>query len=192
MNIFAIFFYINVFLYLFNPGNRQEITLPDTNGFAVKKQEKKEEIKWMTLTEAETKSNLQKKDILIDLYTDWCGWCKVMDKNTYSNTNVIHYIQEKFYPVKLNAETRETLTWQGKPFHYNDKYRVHDYAIFLTGGQLSYPTTIILPADGSRPQLIPGYLKTPDMELILRYFGEGYYGKTPFEDYRKNFSQTWK
>ena len=153
---------------------------------------KNEKLKWLTLAEAEAKITSQKKAILIDLYTDWCGWCKVMDKNTYTNANVVQYIHDNFYPVKLNAETREVLNWRGKEFKYNDNYRVHDYAILLTGGQLSYPSTVILPADGSAPQVIPGYLKTPDMELILKYFGEGHYGKTPFETYRRDFTQTWK
>ena len=153
---------------------------------------KNEKLEWLTLAEAETKMASQKKDILIDLYTDWCGWCKVMDKNTYTNPAVVQYIHDKFYPVKLNAETKEVLIWRGKQFKYNDRYRVHDYAVLLTGGQLSYPSTVILPADGSAPQVIPGYLKPPDMELILKYFGERHYGKTPFETYRKDFIQTWK
>lgn len=151
-----------------------------------------EKLQWLTLSEAETRLAGEKKDIIIDLYTDWCGWCKVMDKNTYSNQNVIQYLHEKFYPVKLNAETKDVVAWRGQQFKYNERYRVNDYAIHLTGGQLSYPSTIILPADGSAPQVIPGYLKPADMELILKYFGEGHFGKTPFETYRKNFVQTWK
>ncbi|HRP31474.1 MAG TPA: thioredoxin family protein [Agriterribacter sp.] len=151
-----------------------------------------EKLQWLTLSEAETRLAVQKKAVIIDLYTDWCGWCKVMDKNTYSNQNVIQYLQQNFYPVKLNAETKEVVAWRGQQFRYNERYRVNDYAIHLTGGQLSYPSTVILPADGSAPQVIPGYLKPADMELILKYFGEGYFGKTPFETYRKNFVQTWK
>ncbi|HEX5024570.1 MAG TPA: DUF255 domain-containing protein [Agriterribacter sp.] len=153
---------------------------------------KHEKLQWLTLAEAEAKNAAQKKAIIIDLYTDWCGWCKVMDKNTYTNNDVIQYIQNNFYPVKINAETREPLDWRGKQYQYNTNYKVHDYAIMLTGGQLSYPSTVILPADGSAPQVIPGYLKTDDMELILKYFGEGHYGKTPFEAYRKAFTGTWK
>jgi thioredoxin-related protein len=167
------------------PPNDTTIIAPITPG-------KNEKLEWLTLAEAEAKTAVLKKDIIIDLYTDWCGWCKVMDRNTYTNPDVIRYIHDKFYPVKINAETREVLSWRGKQFKYNDAYRVHDYAILLTGGQLSYPSTIILPADGSPPQLIPGYLKTPEMELILKYFGEGHYGNTPFEEYRKSFTPIWK
>lgn len=154
--------------------------------------DKTEKLQWLTLDEAEAEMALQKKDIIIDLYTDWCGWCKVMDKNTYTHKQVIDYVQHNFYPVKINAETRDMITWRGRQFKYNDAYRVNDFAILLTGGRLSYPSTVIIPADGSTPQAVPGYLKPADMELILKYFGEGHFGKTPFQDYQKNFKQTWK
>src|SRR3982751_2067581 len=73
-----------------------------------------EKLKWMTLEEVAAGLKGQKRPILIDLYTDWCGWCKVMDKKTYTNPKVIAYLQEHFYPVKLNAETKETLSWNEK------------------------------------------------------------------------------
>jgi thioredoxin-related protein len=151
-----------------------------------------EKLQWMTLSEAATKLKVEKKPILIDLYTNWCGWCKVMDKNTYTNPMVIKYIKDNFYPVKLDAETKETLSWKGKQFVYNADYKVNEYAVEITGGQLSFPTTVILPVDGSAPQAIPGYLKIPDMELILKYFGEGHFGKTPFTEYRQKFTAVWK
>lgn len=152
----------------------------------------KESLKWLSLEEAEAAMKIKKKAVLIDLYTDWCGWCKVMDKKTYTNPEVIKYIEENFYPVKIDAETKKSLTWKDKTYSYDQKYRVNTFALYLTNGQLSFPTTIVLPADDAAPQIIPGYLKVPEMELVLRYFGDNHFGKTPFESYRNSFSASWK
>ena len=73
-----------------------------------------EKLQWMTLEDVTTNLKKEKRPILIDLYTDWCGWCKVMDKKTYSNKNVSSYVQQKFYPVKFDAEGRKNITWNGK------------------------------------------------------------------------------
>jgi thioredoxin-related protein len=150
-----------------------------------------EEVQWMSLSQAESAIQKEKKPILVDLYTDWCGWCKVMDKKTYANKNVAKYVHDKFYPVKINAESRDVINFNGRTYQFNSQYKANDFAIYLTQGRLEFPTTIILPADGSSPQAIPGFLEPKDFELIAKYFGEGEYGKTPFEKYRQNFKASW-
>ncbi|MEO5593131.1 MAG: thioredoxin family protein [Chitinophagaceae bacterium] len=152
---------------------------------------KAEKLKWMTLKEAQEAMQKEKRPILIDLYTDWCGWCKVMDKKTYTNPKVIAYLQQNFYPVKLNAETRDAVSWNDKTYNFNSANRTNDFAVFLTYGRLSYPTTVIIPMDNSGPQPVPGYLEPKDLELIVRYFGDGKYGKQPFEEYQKAFKSEW-
>ena len=152
----------------------------------------REKIEWLSLAEAQARQTARRKPILIDLYTNWCGWCKVMDKKTYARPELARYITENFYPVKIDAESRELMTWQGRQFTYNANARIHNLAIFLTRGQLSFPQTIfIMPSDGE-PQAIPGYLEVKDMELLLKYFGEGHYGKLAFSDFQKKFSPSWK
>jgi thioredoxin-related protein len=148
-------------------------------------------MRWISLGEAEKAVKESPKPVLIDLYTDWCGWCKVMDKRTYRNEKVANYLNEKFYSVKLNAESKSPVAWQGKEYAFNSQYKTNDIALYLTSGQLSYPTTVIIPAPGADPQPIPGYLAPNELELIVKYFGEGAYKTQSFPDYQKKFKGTW-
>ena len=149
-----------------------------------------EKMKWLSVDEAAAGLQKEKRPVLIDLYTDWCGWCKVMDKKTYGNKDVAAYVQQKFYPVKFDAEGRKAITWAGKTFNFNASQKAHDFAIYLTNGQLSFPTTVFIPVNGE-PQAIPGYLSPSEFELLVKYFGEGKYGKVPFDEYQKSFKASW-
>jgi len=160
--------------------------------FGHKPTETVEKTKWMTLREASDSLKKEKRPILVDLYTDWCGWCKVMDKKTYSHKQVSQYLGQKFYAVKIDAESRQAIEWNGKSYLFNAQYKTNEFALYLTQGQLSYPTTVIIPVDGTAPQAIPGYLEPKDFEMIVKYFGEGHYGKTPFPQYQRSFKSSWK
>jgi thioredoxin-related protein len=148
------------------------------------------ELNWMSIEEAAGKLKQEQRPVLIDLYTTWCGWCKQMDKKTYSNKQVSQYLREKFYPVKVDAETHAAIQWNGKTYQFNANYRAHEFALYLAHGQLEFPTTIIIPP-GGEPQAIPGYMEPKELELLVKYFGEGKYGKMSFDEYQKSFKATW-
>ena len=147
-------------------------------------------ISWMTIGEAAAKLQQEKKPVLIDLYTTWCGWCKQMDRRTYSNKHVAEYLSDKFYTVKLDAETHDVLNWGGRTYSFDPQYRCNMLAVYLSHGRLEFPTTVII-APGYEPQAIPGYMEPKDLEMLVKYFGDGAYRTQGFDEYQKTFHRTW-
>jgi thioredoxin-related protein len=146
---------------------------------------------WMMMNELKDKMKSDSKPILIDLYTNWCYWCKVMDKKTYTNSKVVSYINDHFYPVKLDAETKESIQWNNKAYNFNDNYKVNDFTMYVTAGQPGFPTTVIFTDEQSEPVSIQGYLAPKEIEPILKYFGEGAYKKQSYTEFKTGFKSKW-
>lgn len=161
------------------------------SAFGNEKPAGKEKIQWLTLEEVSAKMKDNPKPIIIDLYAKWCYWCKVMDKKTYNHDKVVNYINEKFYPVKLDAETRETLQWDNKDFSFNQSLNMNQFSVYVTNGQLSFPTTVIYTSIQEAPATIPGFMSPDEIEPILKYFGENHYQKEGFQEFLKNFKKDW-
>jgi thioredoxin-related protein len=94
-----------------------------------------ESIQWMKFEEAIAANAKNPKMILVDVYTDWCGWCKKMDKDTFTDPRVIAHFQKNFYAVKLNAEdTNRKFPFMGKTFSEAEmaaSMRVNSYPNFV-------------------------------------------------------------
>ena len=151
----------------------------------------KEKIQWLTMAEMQAAYSKNPKPILVDVYTSWCGWCKVMDKQTYSNDKVAAYINEKYYAVKFDAESKDSVEWNGKKYGYNERYKVNDVAMYLLFGELSYPSTVFLPTLDARPAPLAGYLKPKELESPLKFFGDGVYKTKNFPEFIKAFKGGW-
>ena len=122
-----------------------------------------EKIKWVSFTQAAELCKTKPKKIFIDVYTDWCGWCKVMDKNTFTNPVIIKYMNEKFYAVKLNAEMKDTVIFNGIPFvnpnAEGGRGSAHQLAVSLLQNKMSYPTSVFLDEEFKMNMVapVPGY-----------------------------------
>ena len=105
-----------------------------------------ETVKWYTLKEAEELNKKEPRIFFIDVYTDWCGWCKEMDRVSFSHPVIAEYLNAHFYPVKLNAETRDTILFGGHVFinKGTGQRPSHDLAISLLNGKMSYPSVVYL------------------------------------------------
>ena len=126
-------------------------------------------IKWYDIETAIQLYQKNPKPLMIDVYTDWCGWCKYMMKTTFANKNLSSYINTYFYPVRFNAETKDTVFFQGK--QYINRGKTHDLALFLLNNRPAYPTLVFFDRNFKK-YVIPGYKKIKDLEPILVYFHE--------------------
>lgn len=148
-------------------------------------------IKWMTWEQMEQAQKKEKRKVVVDIYTDWCGWCKRMDATTFQDPDVIATINKSYYAVKFNAEYKEDIIFKDKIYQFvsqgNRGY--HELAAFIAQGRLSYPTFVFIDEALNTIQALPGYREAPIFEMISQYFSGNFYKTTPFQKYQDNYQK---
>ena len=156
-----------------------------------------QQINWISINELEDVLKTNEKNIIIDIYTNWCGPCKLMEKNTFQNKYISKFINENYHAVKFNAEGNETVTFTEKVFQnpnfdvkrVNTRNATHEFTRFL--GVSAYPTTIFLDKDMSLITPVRGYLIPKQLEIYLELFKNDQYKKITsqldFDNFIKRF-----
>lgn len=146
-------------------------------------------VQWLTMEEAYAKSKTEPRKFFIDVYTNWCGWCKKMDAVTFENPVIANYLNEKYYPVKFNAETGDSIFFNGKTYAFipSGNRGYHELAEELMQGKMSYPTVVFLDERLNSIQAIPGFREAEELDRILKYFGENYYRTTEYGVFQSNY-----
>jgi len=144
-----------------------------------------ETIQWMTWDEAIEANKENPKKIFVDMYTDWCGWCKKMDATTFKEKEVVKFMNEHFYAVKFNAEQKEDVIFDDHTFKFvaSGRRGYHELAAALLDGRLSYPSFVYLDEEHRRITISPGFKQSSQMITELKFIGEDHYKTTDFQSF---------
>jgi thioredoxin-related protein len=155
-------------------------------------QEDKPKIDWITWQEAEKRMADEPRKVLVDVYTKWCGPCKMMNKTTFQDPTVVEYVNKYYYAIKFDAEGPETVEFKGSVFK-NEGYdpnktgrnSTHDLtrAIAPVNGRIAYPTIVYMNEDFQIVTPVQGFQKTPQIMPILSFIAEEAYKNQTFQEY---------
>lgn len=156
-----------------------------------------QEINWMSMNEALAAQKKSPKKIFMDAYTTWCGPCKMLDRNTFSDKNVIKYINENYYAVKFNAEGTEEITY--KDFTYtNPNYRPERKGrnaqhLFAHALKIqAYPNLVFFKENGDVIQALPGYKTPKELEIFLKMIATDDYLEVTTADAWQKYQNSFK
>jgi len=147
-------------------NGRKEASVP----VAAPKNTNGEKLAWNKMEDLEQLAKNSNKKVLIDMYTSWCGWCKVMDRQTFSDPEVMAYLNENFHVVKFNAEQRNPITYRGKTYNWVQGGRrgVNELAKEMLNGRLGYPSLVYLDQNLNPIAVSPGFKKPQQLLTELR------------------------
>lgn len=150
-----------------------------------------QEVNWIPIEKAYKLSKANPKPILIDVYTDWCGWCKRMDKDTYAKKDIANFINENYYAVKFDAEQKDSVHIMDHTFKFiaQGKRGYHELAAALLNGKMSYPATVFMTGKFEMITVVPGYQSEQQFDVILNFIKGKHYATTPFEDFSASYTK---
>ena len=148
-------------------------------------------INWLSWDEAQARNKKEPRKFIVDVYTQWCGWCKKMDRETFEQAEIVKYINSNFYAIKFDAETKTPINFKDKTYEYikSGASGYHQLAYEIMFGKLSYPTIVFLDEKLNVLQPLPGYKDPTSLDKIMKFFAEDYYQNTPWKKYEEMYQQ---
>jgi thioredoxin-related protein len=146
-------------------------------------------IRWMSWEEALSKHEKAPRKLFIDVYTEWCGWCKKMEASTFGQDHVAKYINQNYYAIRFDAEDKSPIEFKNNTYNFVKTFRggYHELAAFLLQGKLSYPSLVFLDEDLNLIQTIQGFQDTENFDMIIHYFAGDHYKTTPWRKFTKSY-----
>ncbi len=151
-----------------------------------------QEINWLKIQDLEAAQKQAHRKVLIDIYTDWCGWCKRLDATTFKDPKIVDYLNKNYYCVKLNGEDKNTITYRGVEFKFVPTGRrgYHQLSSGFQKGRHSYPTLTILDENLDILQIFRGYKKAEDLLPILVFLSEEIYKEKEWDTFITEFKNS--
>ena len=137
----------------------------------------KAELPWKAFTDGFSEAKKTEMKVMVDVYTNWCGWCKRLDADVYSNPDVVAYMKEHYVSVKLNAESAAEVRYK------DTTYTQVKFAQAL--GVTGYPTIAFFDSNGNLITKLGGYVAADRFLPIVKFIGEDYYKKMSWDEYAK-------
>jgi len=147
------------------------------------------QITWMSWDEAVAANKKEPKKLLIDVYTEWCGWCKKMDKTVFTDPAIEAYVRQNFYAVKFDAEQKATIEYDGHEFKFDanaGRRGAHALAIALLDRRMSYPSIVYLDENRDRISISPGFKPADKFIHELNFIQGGHYRTKTYQEYLKS------
>ena len=158
-------------------------------------------IKWLSLEEAQAAAKKSPRPLFVDVYTSWCGPCKMLDARTFGDARVADYVNKHYYPVKFNAESGEPVNFKGQKFENPDfdparvggRNGTHQLTMAIANvqGRIAYPTIVYMDSELNVLAPVQGLMDAPQIEPILHYFGEGHYKTKEYQAFLNEFKGKW-
>lgn len=149
-------------------------------------------VKWLTLEEALEKNKTNPKKIFLEFNVNWSVGSTMMMMSTYNNPIIGNYLNEKFYPVRIDATTRDTLTFGQKYINPGKAPSFHQLPYAMLQGKMKFPAILYLDENNKLINVVQTYLTPEALEPMLKYFGENKYKEKAWKDYLKNFESKLK
>ncbi|MCR5066251.1 MAG: thioredoxin family protein [Bacteroidales bacterium] len=155
------------------------------------------QVNWSTMEKAsqvDTKTN--KKLFFVDFSTSWCGWCKKMDRETFSDPVVSAILNKYYIPVHFDAEGNASFTWNGTKYsntqHPGQKAQTHPFTRAILGQKFGFPSFALFNKEGGLIQILQGYQNAYDFSMVLWFFCSGDNNKYTFAEYQQIFQEEIK
>ncbi|WP_226064883.1 thioredoxin family protein [Kaistella polysaccharea] len=154
------------------------------------------QVTWLTLDQALTAQAQNPKKILIDFYADWCSNCQKMEKSTFDHQVISKYINENYYPVKFNAEGRDSVTVFGRTFNNpgfivgKNKNTMHEFTKYMNVNAV--PSVVFLNEEGNPITILHGALTARELEPYLNFIAKDDFKKITTRDQWESYQKKFK